>query len=379
MITPAWRKVTQTFDQAWPAGLAGTGVGVVVGCSGGADSVALTRLLAEHWRRSPVPPDRRGPLVIAHVNHGWRGDESDADEQFVRELAACFHLPMESMRVQEPVRDEASCRDIRRAFLVDVARRRGCRVVTLGHTADDQAETVLHQLCRGSGAAGLSGMSPWTSLGEGHSRRRSVDGDWVLRRPLLGVRRGAIREALRSLDQSWRDDASNADDNYTRNWFRGRIIPDLETRFPHVVDALTRAASIQSETMSMLDRLANKWLDRYSELDEPDQWRVRHPRNAAGADGTDDRVDAEDPWAIATDAVVIVRACQMAWDQLGWPRRDMTRVHWRRLADTITNGLTDSATDRAWPGGILASGGMLGDAGDRGNAAFIVFRRTSRP
>jgi len=156
-------------------------VGVVVAVSGGADSVALLRGMAS--ARSTLAGS--GRLIVAHFNHGLRGAESDADQAFVEELAARFQLQCCSARAAPAgsghVAEEAA-RNQRYAFLLQTASTQGARVVATAHTADDQIETVLHRVVRGSGLSGLAGI-PFT---------RSLSEAVALVRPLLHYRRAEI-------------------------------------------------------------------------------------------------------------------------------------------------------------------------------------------
>ena len=179
-----------------------------VGVSGGADSVALLLLLHD---RSDLY------LHVVHLDHETRAGLSTEDARFVHELAARLSLSrtvatrsaVEADGNQLPHNKAARYRAARFALFGRVVREHGLDGVVLAHHADDQAETVMHRLLRGSGAAGLAGMSP--------SAR--VAGLRVLR-PLLGVRRDALRAALNERGQTWREDASNASDAYLRNRVR---------------------------------------------------------------------------------------------------------------------------------------------------------------
>ncbi len=145
--------------QAWPSDR-WRDVGVLVAVSGGPDSVALLRAL----RR--IAPAGRGSLRVAHFNHRWRGAEADQDQRFVVTLCESLGLACE-VGAADPARQgmapdglEAAARDARYRFLVETAQRTGARYVVTGHTADDQAETILHHIVRGTGLLGLSGMRP---------------------------------------------------------------------------------------------------------------------------------------------------------------------------------------------------------------------------
>jgi tRNA(Ile)-lysidine synthase len=179
-----------------------------VGVSGGGDSVALLMLLNER-------PDLH--LHVVHLDHQTRGQASTGDAEFVRDLAAQLGIPAAIARREDiepnvanpPANRSALFRAIRAELFRQVIREQNLMGVILGHHADDQAETVLHRLLRGSGPSGLAGISP--------SAR--VQGIQILR-PLIGIHRKKLREYLESRGQPWREDASNQSDQYARNRIR---------------------------------------------------------------------------------------------------------------------------------------------------------------
>ena len=221
-------------DQPDPSALAGT-IGDIpagrwaVGVSGGADSVALLSLL----RR--LRPDLS--LVVAHVDHETRAGESTADAVFVESLARSWSLPYAGVRRGELERSlpltrlaanaSARYRAVRLEWFRRVAGDYNLQGVLLAHHADDQAETILLRLLRGAGPTGLIGMAG-----------RSVIGGLVVLRPLLGVRRDALRAHLRSAGQAWREDASNASPAYRRNRVR-----QLLAHYPALLSAALQTAS----------------------------------------------------------------------------------------------------------------------------------------
>ena len=218
---------------------------VVAAVSGGGDSVALLHLLGELAGRSVVTL-----AGVAHVNHRLRGPQSDEDERFCRGLAQRFGVPcvVESADVADLARArrvsvEQAGHQVRRAFFGRAARELGAGRVALGHTIDDQAETVLLRLVRGAGAAGLSGMRP--RIG-------------VLVRPLLAVGRAELRRYLAERDIPFREDPSNADLRVPRNRVRHELLPHLRTYSPRVVEALARQAEIAQADEAWLSRRANE-------------------------------------------------------------------------------------------------------------------------
>jgi tRNA(Ile)-lysidine synthetase-like protein len=179
-----------------------------VGVSGGADSVALLRL-------SSLRPDLS--LHVIHLDHQTRGPASTGDAEFVKELATTLRLPV-TIALREQVEREiteidanpsARYRAARFQLFRHVVAREHLDGVILAHHADDQAETVLHRLIRGSGPGGLAGMSVRTDISA-----------LTILRPMLAIRGKALRDYLHAIGQSWREDASNASDDYLRNRLR---------------------------------------------------------------------------------------------------------------------------------------------------------------
>lgn len=355
-VPASWLSIHEAFLKALPADAVAT-VGVVVGCSGGADSVALTRLIAEHFHSCQLADRQSPPLRIAHFNHRLRGVASDADEQFVRDLAASFGVEVDVGRARPlgTTDAEASLREDRRQFFHDVAARSGCRYIALAHTADDQAETILHHLLRGTGTVGMAGMRPASPLGS----------DFVILRPLLSTRRDNLRRALAERDQPWREDASNQSTRYTRNWLRHDVFPLIHTRFPHADEAIARAAETQSQLGQMLTKLAAQWIEAFVELPaaaSPTQLSFQRPgfKRHETERGTDFGCVWPHGADLAREHAIIIAACQIAFDAVGWPRRDMNRSHWDRLATAIADppGPADTMSAAApvslghWPGHV---------------------------
>ncbi len=210
---------------------------VLAALSGGGDSVALVVLLCNL-------ADRLGIRVAAaHLNHGLRGAEADADEAYCREFCGARGIPLITARLEPgdlPSGSEVAARDARLLFLERTAAEVGaCRIAT-GHTADDQAETVMMHILRGTGPAGLAGINPVR------------DGVWV--RPLLGIRRGELREWLAARGISWREDASNRDTRFFRNRIRHNLLPLLREEYAPGIDAaLGRLADLSRVQESYLD------------------------------------------------------------------------------------------------------------------------------
>ncbi|MFQ5601277.1 MAG: tRNA lysidine(34) synthetase TilS [Candidatus Krumholzibacteriia bacterium] len=186
------------------------GTPILVGVSGGSDSVALLRLLVE------IAPKHRLHLQVAHFDHRLRPGSAD-DARFVRKLALDLGLEPHTEAWSQPEPGEDAARRARHAFLERTARRLGCPVIALGHQIEDQIETVLMRLGRGTGLRGLLGI-PW---------RRSTAGADIVR-PLLECRRATLADYLESIHQAWREDPSNEDRALQRNRLRHEVLPVLE-------------------------------------------------------------------------------------------------------------------------------------------------------
>jgi tRNA(Ile)-lysidine synthase len=226
---------------------AGDRVGVAV--SGGADSVALLRLFEDLRAELGIS------LCVAHLNHGLRGAEADADEAFVAGLARELDVPF--LAAREDVAGlarrnhwnlEDAGRRSRYGFFEQLVRDGRCTKVAVAHTADDQAETLLARIIRGTGSRGLVGI---------HAVRGAVV------RPLLEVRREVLRDYLRAKGQIWREDASNEDTTRLRARVRHQLLPLIERDFaPGIVERLTNLAEVQSGEEEFWNALVDERLAR---------------------------------------------------------------------------------------------------------------------
>ena len=217
---------------------------VVVALSGGGDSVALLLVL-----RDIAKADGFVLSGAAHLNHQLRGADADADEAFCRRLCGELAVPLEVERVdvaalarESRVSVEQAAHDARHRFFERAAARVGASRVAVAHTKNDQAETFLLRLMRGSGPRGLSGMHPRSGL---------------VVRPLIGTTRDEVRAFLDATKIAFRTDATNDDRAIPRNRVRHELIPFLETRFsPRIVETLDREAAIAREDAEYLDAAA---------------------------------------------------------------------------------------------------------------------------
>jgi len=264
------------------AGRAGEpGEPVVVGVSGGPDSVAL--LLALH----DLSPQGQTPIrkaclaiapVVAHLNHGLRPGAAEEDQAFVEDLARRLGLPCEvgCAEVRAEARAlgvgiEEAARHVRRAFLAAVARRRGARRVALAHHADDRAETVLFHILRGTGVEGLAALGPRAPL--------LPEEDVEIVRPLIEVPRRLILAYLADVGQAYREDETNLADAHTRNRLRHELLPLLRSEFnPQVDDALLRLSDQAAAAGEVLaDALDEVWRQIVREVPARGDVRGRSP------------------------------------------------------------------------------------------------------
>lgn len=301
-----------------------TGCTVLVGVSGGADSVSLLRGLHAIVERAKFR------LVAAHLNHGMRPGVADEDAAWIVELCGGLGIPIVVEKVEVPayaaerrLNIEEAARTVRYQFLVRAAQSRECTHVAVAHTADDQVETVLHHLFRGTGLAGLRGMSPTRSLAAGIS----------LVRPLLQARRAEIEAWLSEIGQDFRTDATNADESRTRNRIRHSVLPSLERELgASVRDSLLRMAEQAYELQTILQDLAGRLL------------------NACLEDETDDLVRLNVEPLSAEPRHLTREVFVELWKRKAWPRQSVGFDDWDRLARLVHEG--GSAT---LPGNIHAT------------------------
>ena len=223
---------------------------VCVAVSGGADSVAL--LLALHEANTAARDSLGVGLSAVHVHHGIRkAAESDADLAFVQDLCIQLDVPLHVHRGDVPARAsenretiEEAARETRYAFFRTLLASGHADSVLTAHTLDDQAETVLMKLLRGAWTEGLSAIHPIVQVDLPNQRAGKI------LRPLLATRRAEVESFLRSRDQPWREDSTNADTTYTRNRIRHELLPQLRSFNPSIDQTLANLAEIAREEES---------------------------------------------------------------------------------------------------------------------------------
>jgi tRNA(Ile)-lysidine synthase len=294
---------------------------VLVAFSGGPDSLALLHALHE---------SRFGPVAAAHLNHQLRGAESDADQAFVenscKERGIPLHVARLDMRQAATAAGanlESTARRLRYEWLARTAESNGIPWLATGHTANDQAETVLHHLLRGTGLRGLRGIAPL----------RSLSPAVTLLRPLLGVSRDQVHEYLQQRHLTGREDSSNQDRRLTRNRLRHELLPLLKQQF-------------QSDIVAVLARVARQAAETYALVEE----QARRLLAAAERPKAGDIV-VLNVAALAREPRPLVReALHVVWEREDWPLDAMDFASWERLSELIFGG--ESALDL--PGGIHA-------------------------
>lgn len=229
---------------------------VCVALSGGADSVSLLRAMCE------LSGELGAEITACHLNHGLRGEESDGDERFCRGLCERLNVPFYSKKIavaelaQKHESIEEAARRARYGFFEEALEHFGSGVLATAHNANDNAETVLLNLTRGTGLSGLCGIPPVRDLGE--------SGKLVIR-PLLCITRGEVEEYLGGLGQEYVTDKTNLSEDYTRNKLRRRVIPELENINPSVVGVIGRMTDNLREDSVFLETLADKALEETRE------------------------------------------------------------------------------------------------------------------
>lgn len=299
------RPFEDRLAQAWPESDWGP-VPVVVAVSGGADSVALLRGLVS------LAEADRSRLIVGHFDHRLRPD-SEEDAAFVRDLCGQEQVRCElglasvDLAAESAGSVEEAARDARYEFLTGVACRVGARYVATAHTADDQVETILHRIVRGTGIRGLAGIP---------ASRELVPGITLVR-PLLDFRRTEIVDYLSGLGQPFRSDPTNSDERFTRNRIRNVLLPVLRNEYNPLVDeSLRRLGMLAGELSSYVESAAGEQLARC----------VQFSANAVSIDLSQ----------LAGVPPLIVRTMlRQVWRAQGWPEREMSFERWHELEELL--------------------------------------------
>jgi len=253
------RKIAQMIQKF---GLFNPGDRALVAVSGGPDSVALLHVLHELHEEFGLH------LEVAHLQHGIRGEEAREDARFVAELAERLGLPFHLKEIDLPAMKtvagkgnlEGLARAERYRFFAAVARQHQLYKVATAHTQDDQAETVLMWLLRGSGLRGLGGMAP---VHDFKPESRAVAGSLTVVRPLLDVSKAEVLAFLNDRRIAYRVDRTNQDTRLLRNWIRWELMPKLKERSdPHLAAHLAHQAELLRDDELVLETLARRELEQ---------------------------------------------------------------------------------------------------------------------
>lgn len=308
----------------WPDGAT-----VVLGVSGGVDSMALL----DGLHRLVADGRLKAYLHVAHLNHQLRGAASDEDADFVAEAARKrgIDVTVKSDNIAEQAHGgrgsiEEVARHKRYEFFAQVCVNVGSKTVAVAHQADDQAETVIHRIARGTGLRGLGGIRARRTL--------EPDGEIVLVRPLLGFRREALRAYLEQHQLPFRDDATNDDDTYTRSRIRRYVMPMLAEHInPNVTDALLRLA------------------DQARSLDEYLQDRAAQILETLVVSRTDREVVLNTRALTRKSRILQTEVFRQALLALGMGEQDVSYAHLSSLADLAHR--PEGGKEIHLPGGVV--------------------------
>lgn len=322
-------RVTSSFAERWPPEQWFNDI-VLVGVSGGADSIALLELI----HRSASNLDR---VKVLHCNHGLRGEESDGDESFV--IEHCLERGVECLSIRIDASDlnstsEDALRRIRSRHYIETAKQLGARWIALGHHRDDNLETFFLRLFRGSGPRGLAGIPERRVVST--AKEHPIE----MIRPLLSIPKGVLVEWLLNQGIPYREDSSNRQATYQRNRLRNELIPILNDLYgtgwrKHVLQVME---SMQQRTVEHEAR-AKQVLDQHRNGDHAAE-RVSLPLT----------VLLGQEWDVSREMIISI------WHDKGWSLRPWTRKHWGRLREFFSQASQTTHPCRLdLPGKIKAS------------------------
>ncbi len=300
-----------------------SGQGILLAVSGGADSMAMLHATCRLQTRLSIER-----IEVAHFNHGLRGDESNADATMVHQtcekLGIVCHtqevLPGDLASTSSGSLEEAA-RKARYAFLETIAEQRNLNLIATAHHSQDQCETVLFNLLRGTGLRGLRGVP----------RVRQISSTIRLIRPMLHIERSSIQHWLCSEGLEYREDSSNVDMAFTRNRIRRMLaqLPTLERA--DLVSQLRRLSQQAETTLQCLDAAASQILD------------------SAILDVTATTIRLSRSRLLSFPEPLVRHAINALWASANWPLQQMTREHWLRLSQMIS---TATPRRRMYPGAV---------------------------
>lgn len=243
---------------------------ILVALSGGADSVFLLHKLSEY------AAEHSTPISCAHLNHMIRGAEADRDQNFCRGLCERLGIPFFTDKIDVPEHATASgtsletaARNVRYAFLYRIMKQEGIKLLATAHNADDNAETMLFNLARGTGLLGMCGISP--------SRKGGENGEFTVIRPILNFEKSYILEYCSTNGIDFVTDSTNADTDYSRNRIRAKVLPELRCICPTLTRSARRLADSAREDSDLLEKTAREFIDQSGKVCYADQVAALHP------------------------------------------------------------------------------------------------------
>lgn len=295
-VADATLRLCKYVDETPPAAAAPIQECLHIAVSGGRDSVALTHAIA---RRNDVASS----LCLIHIDHGLRAD-SAADAEFVIDLANKLNARCQVVKVTPNSQSEEAARRARYDAISQAVLNDGGQCVAMAHTSDDQAETVLHRVIRGTGIRGLAGIPEHRQL----STRIHVI------RPMLALSRSEVTDYLNAIGQSWRDDPTNETTDFTRNLLRNELLPQIRQQLnPNVNDALLRLAASANDATAIVGQAVDAKL-QFCDL-------------ASRSTPVSTFVDCSPS--------LVAEMLRTWWRSAQLPEQGMTRKHWDALVDLV--------------------------------------------
>jgi tRNA(Ile)-lysidine synthase len=316
--------------------------------SGGPDSVALLRAVNSLKRQA----GGRGQVFVGHLNHALRGADADADQAWLATLCGRLGLPLEvgtadvaGLAAEQGDGWEAAARAARYEFLCRTAERVGARWVATGHTRDDQVETIVHRLIRGTGLAGLAGMRTARPLSPSVS----------LVRPMLAIRRSEVLAYLSELGQDYRTDATNADARFTRNRLRHQLLPLLRAEFNADFDeAIVRLAEQAAESQRAIDRYSAEVVAKCVRINWPASIGLAECEKLdEGALLAAENVRMDCRPLVGEPMLIVREVLRAAWRDANWPLQAMGYEQWQQLA-LLAGAGGENQPQVNMPGNVLA-------------------------
>jgi tRNA(Ile)-lysidine synthase len=320
---------------------------ILLAISGGADSTALLYTMQALQIEGAINAE----ILCAHINHQLRGNESDQDEQLALTQANQLNIPILTKRInvrefahRSKLSIETAARKLRIESLLDIAKANNCTCIATAHQKDDNAETILHRLLRGTGFRGLAGIWPIRVLGaccasasrarDGTSRQATARRDGIkFVRPLLCVRRDEIIRYLQKLNLKWREDRTNVDCTHKRNFIRRRLLPALQNDCTaSIVEQLFELAQSSRKFYNLLSSRAQQtWVEL--------------------AQSGENKIVLNLKRFLAEPKPIRIELIRLSLTTLGSGERDLTERHYERILQLAEQN-TDTGK-RQLPGGFI--------------------------